>query len=217
MKGVIFVISSPTGAGKTTICDIIQKKRNDVERVITHTTRKPRSGERNSVDYYFVSINKFKEMVKNGEFVEYALVHNNYYGTSKMALTQVIEKGKNPVLAIDVQGAKNIINCIDRVVSVFILPPSFNEWLNRLNNDKNRDDLDIRLKTAIKELKEIPDFDYCIVNDKLENAVNQLEKIIDASLLKVSFFKEDFLKLAENLKTQTKKYLEGKDGKTVYV
>ncbi len=216
MKGVIFVISSPTGVGKTTICDIIQKKRNDVERVITHTTRKPRPGEKNGRDYHFVDTETFKKMIRNGEFVEYALVHNNYYGTSKKALNDVLEKGKNPVLAIDVQGAKNIMNWIDRVVSIFILPPSFEEWLNRLKKDKNRDDLDIRLNTALRELDEIGHFDYCIVNDDLDRAINDIERIIDTSKLKLSFFKGYFLNLAKNLKENTKEYLEDKDGKAIH-
>jgi len=208
MKGVVFVISSPTGVGKTTICEIVQKKRNDVKRVITHTTRKPRPGERDGKDYHFVDTDTFKKMIRNGEFVEYALVHNNYYGTSKRALNDVLEKGKNPILAIDVQGARNIMNWIDRVISIFILPPSFEEWLNRLKKDKNRDNLDIRLKTAIRELDEIEHFDYCIVNDQLDRAIEELEKIIDTSKLKLNFFKDNFLELSEKLKKKTKEYLE---------
>ncbi len=217
MKGVVFVISSPTGAGKTTLCEIIQKRRNDVERVITHTTRKPREGEKNGVDYYFVDRETFEEMIKRGEFVEYAVVHNNFYGTSKKALNDVVESGKNPLLAIDVQGAKNIMDWIDRVVSVFILPPSFEEWLKRLERDRERDNINIRLKTAIKELSAIGLFDYCIVNNELENSVNKLNSIIDSSLIKVSFFGERFQRLAEELRLKTKEFLEVKDGKTVHV
>lgn len=217
MKGVVFVISSPTGGGKTTLCEIIQKRRNDVERVITHTTRKPREGEKNGFDYYFVDKETFKEMIKRDEFVEYAIVHNNFYGTSKKALNDVIESGKNPLLAIDVQGAKNIMEWTDRVVSVFILPPSFEEWLERLEKDRKRSDINIRLKTAITELSEVGLFDYCIVNDELEKSVNKLNSIIDSSLLKVSFFGEYFTKLAKELQFKTKEYLEVKDGKAVHV
>ncbi len=209
MKGVIFVISSPTGAGKTTICDIIQSKRSDVERVITHTTRKPREGEKDGVDYHFVSMEKFTEMIKNGEFVEYAIVHQNYYGTSKKALFEVIERGKNPILAIDVQGAKNIMNWIDRVVSIFILPPSFDEWIERLQKDKNRNNLDVRLKTALSEYDYLDLFEYCIVNDCLDDAVSSLESIIDASKLKLAFYKDKYTEIANKLKQETEKYLEG--------
>ncbi len=209
MKGVIFIVSSPTGAGKTTLCNIIQKERNDIERVITHTTRKPREGEINGIDYHFVNAETFKNMIKNGEFVEYAFVHNNYYGTSKKALNDVIEKGKNPILAIDVQGAKNIMNWIDRVVSIFILPPSFDEWLNRLEEDKNRDNLHIRLNTAINEFKEIEKFDYCIINDDLNKAIEDLKKIIDITTLKIKFFKDRFIDMSNYLKKKTKEYLEG--------
>ncbi len=217
MKGVVFVISSPTGAGKTTLCEIIQERRSDVERVITHTTRKPREGEKNGVDYYFVDKKTFEEMIKRGEFVEYAVVHNNFYGTSKKALSSVIESGKNPLLAIDVQGAKNIMRWIDRVVSVFILPPSFEEWLKRLEGDRKRDDINIRLKTAIKELSEVDLFDFCIINDELENSVRKLNSIIDSSLIKVSFFGEQFKKLADELRLKTKEFLEVRDGKTIHV
>jgi len=217
VKGVVFVISSPTGAGKTTLCEIIQERRSDVERVITHTTRKPREGEKNGVDYYFVDKKTFEEMIKRGEFVEYAVVHNNFYGTSKKALSSVIESGKNPLLAIDVQGAKNIMRWIDRVVSVFILPPSFEEWLKRLEGDRKRDNINIRLKTAIKELSEVDLFDFCIINDELENSVRKLNSIIDSSLIKVSFFGEQFKKLADELRLKTKEFLEVRDGKTIHV
>ncbi len=209
MKGVIFIVSSPTGAGKTTLCNIIQKERNDIERVITHTTRKPREGEIDGLDYYFVSTKTFKDMIKNGEFVEYALVHNNYYGTSKKALNNVMEKGKHPILAIDVQGARNVMNWIDRVVSIFILPPSFDGWLSRLEKDKNRDNLHIRLNTAIKEFNEIENFDYCIINDDLSESVENLKKIIDTTTLKIRFFKDRFMDISNCLKKKTKEYLEG--------
>lgn len=209
MRGVIFIISSPTGIGKTTLCNIIQKERSDIERVVTHTTRKPRKGEINGIDYNFVRTETFKDMIKKGEFVEYALVHDNYYGTSKKALNDVIEKGKNPILAIDVQGAKNVMNWIDRVVSIFILPPSFDEWLNRLEKDKNRDNLHIRLNTAIKEFNEIENFDYCIINDDLSEAVENLKKIIDTTTLKTRFFKDRFIDISNCLKKKIKEYLEG--------
>ncbi len=209
MRGVIFIISSPTGIGKTTLCNIIQKERSDIERVVTHTTRKPRKGEINGIDYNFVRTETFKDMIKKGEFVEYALVHDNYYGTSKKALNNVIKKGKNPILAIDVQGAKNVMNWIDRVVSIFILPPSFDEWLNRLEKDKNRDNLHIRLNTAIKEFNEIENFDYCIINDDLSEAVENLKKIIDTTTLKTRFFKDRFIDISNCLKKKIKEYLEG--------
>ncbi|AEA33439.1 guanylate kinase [Hippea maritima] len=212
MKGVIFVVSSPTGAGKTTICDAIRKKRDDVERVITHTTRSPRDGEKNGVDYYFVSIEEFKNKLKKGEFIEYATVHGHFYGTTKGALDDVISSGKHPLLAIDVQGAKNVMNTFDRVVSIFILPPSFDEWIRRIKNDKKRDNLEVRLKTALRELVSLEGFDYCIINDKLEGAVEALNNIIDSSLLKMDFFKDNYLKLADDLRLEIEKYMEVNDG-----
>ncbi len=213
MKGLMFVVSSPTGAGKTTICEIIQQKREDIERVITHTTRKPREGEKNGIDYYFVSKEEFKRKIEEGGFVEYAIVHDNFYGTSKKALEDVLNKGKNALLAIDVQGAKNIMKSFKgRVVSIFILPPSFDEWLDRLKKDKKRDRLNIRFQTALNEFKQIKNFDFCVINDKLDDAVKKVESIIDSCLCKLEFFEDEFTKKAEELKIQTKKFLEVNDG-----
>ncbi|WP_025209569.1 guanylate kinase [Hippea sp. KM1] len=212
MRGVIFVVSSPTGAGKTTICSAIKSRRSDVERVITHTTRKPREGERDGVDYYFVDVDTFKDKLKKGEFVEYAVVHGHYYGTTKGALNDVINSGKHPLLAIDVQGARNVMNTFDRVVSIFILPPSFDEWIRRIQNDKKRDNMVVRMKTALKELGELEVFDYCIVNDRLNEAVESLNEIIDSSLLRMSFFADKYLKVADDLRIRVKEYLEVNDG-----
>ncbi|WP_035587042.1 guanylate kinase [Hippea jasoniae] len=209
MNGVIFVISSPTGAGKTTLCNLVEKERDDVQRVITHTTRKPREGEKNGVDYHFVSNEEFKRMIKMGEFVEYAFVHSNFYGTSKKALVDVLNQGKFPILAIDVQGAKNIANSFDNVVNIFILPPDFDIWLERIKKDRSRDSLSVRLKTAVNELSELEFFDYCIINDSLEQSLKKLHSIIDAATSKIAFFKEDYLKLANTLKNDIKEFLGG--------
>ncbi len=206
---IIFVISSPTGGGKTTICNIENSKNNNTRRVITHTTRKPRPNEKDGVDYYFVSKDEFVKSLKNGEFVEYAVVHGNYYGTSKKALLDVTKNGSDALLAIDVQGAKNVMQQFDNVASIFILPPSFDVWIERIKKDNIRDNVDVRLKTALDELDSVYDFNYCIVNDDLTESVRVLESIIEAERNKMKFAKNDRISLINSLKSKTVEYIEG--------
>ncbi len=206
---VIFVISSPTGVGKSTVCDVIQKRYADkIKRVITHTTRIPRKNEHNAEDYYFVNEQDFQKGIKNGDFVEWAMIHNNYYGTSKKALDDVLNAGFDVILAIDVQGAMNIIKLFDNAVSIFMLPPSFDEWMKRINKDNVRYDVKNRLRTAIDEFGYVNYFDYCIINDDLNSAVKLLENIMLSEHCKVKFSEDKNNDLVLKLKEETKKYLE---------
>ena len=205
---IIFIISSPTGVGKSTVCDVIQKRYIDrVKRVITHTTRIPRENERNGEDYYFVNEQDFQKGIKNGDFVEWAMVHNNYYGTSKRALDDVLNAGFDVVLAIDVQGAMNIIKLFDNAVSIFMLPPSFDEWIKRVNKDNVRYDVKNRLRTAIDEFRYVNYFDYCIVNDDLNSTAKLLENIIVSEHCRFKFSKDKSSNLVLKLSKETKKYL----------
>ncbi len=205
---LIFVISSPTGVGKTTICNTEIDRNEKIGRVITHTTRPPREKEVDGKDYYFVSKDEFEEMLKKGEFVEYAVVHGNYYGTSKKALYDVIEHGKDALLAIDVQGARNVMRQFDNAVSIFMLPPSFNDWLYRITKDNARKDIKMRLKTALYEFEAVSEFDFCIINDDLDKTVVELESIIAAQHNRMSFVKKERMDLVKRLKENTIKYLE---------
>lgn len=205
---IIFIISSPTGVGKSTVCDVIQTRHIDrVKRVITHTTRIPRENEQNGKDYYFVNEQDFQKGIKNGDFVEWAMVHNNYYGTSKRALDDVLNAGFDAILAIDVQGAMNIVKLFDNAVSIFMLPPSFDEWMNRLNKDSSRHDVKNRLRTAIQEFGYVNYFDYCIINDDLESAAKLLENVIISEHCRLKFSKDKSSKLILKLSKETKKYL----------
>ncbi len=205
---MIFIISSPTGVGKSTVCDIIQKRYSDmVKRVITHTTRIPRENERNGEDYYFVNEEDFQKGIKNGDFVEWAMVHNNYYGTSKRALYDVLNAGFDVILAIDVQGAMNVIKFFDNAVSIFMLPPSFDEWMKRVNKDNVRYDVKNRLRTAIDEFRYVNYFDYCIINDDLNSTTKLLENIIVSEHYRLKFSKDKVNKLVLKLSKETKKYL----------
>ncbi len=206
---IIFIISSPSGAGKTTLSSIIQKKRaNSVKRVVTHTTRKPRKNELDKIDYFFTDEEGFKAGIRRGEFVEYAIVHNNFYGTSKKALVDILESGYDALLAIDVAGAKNVMRSFDNAVSVFILPPSFDEWIKRIKKDGVRQDMNIRLHTAISELDEVSLFDYCIVNDDIDSSVKSLESIIDSEHRRFKFLDKEKVDLIKKLKQDTKNFLE---------
>ncbi len=187
---------------------MLVERKSGIRRVVTHTTRLPRAGEKDGVDYHFVTRETFEDMIKRGEFVEYAVVHGNYYGTSRKALEDVIKKGYDAVLAIDVQGARRVMGEFDNVVSIFILPPSFEEWLDRLKRDNTRSDLNRRLQTALSELDELEIFDFCIVNDEIERAYNALSCIVEAERNDLVFIKRERKMLAQTLREKIKTFLE---------
>ena len=137
LKGGMIILSSPSGAGKTTLVKKISKNKN-FQVSISHTTRLPRLNEKNGKDYFFISKNNFKKLIKNGEFLEHAKVFDNYYGSSKKLVTDTIQKGKNIVFDIDWQGTRQIRNkkLKYKIITIFILPPSKNELLNRLIKEK---------------------------------------------------------------------------------
>ncbi len=205
---IIFVISSPTGVGKTTVCNIESNRNSGIKRVITHTTRALRRGEKDGVDYFFVTKDRFKEGLRRGEFIEYAVVHGNYYGTSREALLNVINSGKDALLAIDIQGARNVIKRFSNVVSIFMLPPSFEVWLERAKKDGDRRDVDIRLKTSLTELSAAVEFDYCIINDVLDETIFTLESIMKSQHNRMLFVKHERQRLIDDLIRKTLNYLE---------
>ncbi len=205
---IIFVVSSPAGGGKTTLCELELKRNPSVRRVVTHTTRKPRDGEKDGVDYHFVDREEFEAGIKKGEFVEYAIVHGHYYGTSKVELERILKSGYDAILAIDVQGARNIKRAFDNVVTIFILPPNFETWLQRMKDGK-RSDIDVRLRTAIYELDSVGEFEYCIVNDRLDEALERFHAIIVSQSERMKFVGQQRIELASELKKKIMKQLEG--------
>ena len=169
-KGGMFVLSSPSGAGKTTLVKkISSNKKFSVS--ISHTTRNPRPSEKNGKDYYFVSKNNFKKLIKNGEFLEHARVFNNYYGSSKNLVIKKLQEGKNIVFDIDWQGTRQIRNkkLKYRLVTIYILPPSKDELLKRLikREKKNMNTVKKRMKEFKKDLSRWKDYDYVVINDNL--------------------------------------------------
>jgi guanylate kinase len=179
-KGLIFVISAPSGTGKTTVINrFLLGHKKDFSVSVSVTTREPRHGEVNGKDYYFFTKAKFREYVKNGRFLEYAGVLDNFYGTLRATVLGSINAGKNVIMDIDVQGARKIKSRIKDCVTIFILPPSFSELARRLK-DRRTDTAEAvakRLSLAKKELKEREKYDYIIVNKDLNEATGFLESI----------------------------------------
>ena len=183
--GVMIILSSPSGAGKTTLVNLLSKKDNYVIS-ISHTTRNPRPGEINNKDYYFVNDNEFKRLIKNEEFLEYAKVFNNFYGTTRTPVIDNLNKGKNVLFDIDWQGADQIKNKnLDfKLISFFILPPSKEVLFQRLSNRDMRDKLivDERMKQFERDVLHWINYDYVIINDKIEKCYNKIDNLIEAEL-----------------------------------
>ncbi|MBR2864903.1 MAG: guanylate kinase [Elusimicrobiaceae bacterium] len=185
MKPFPIIISSPSGGGKTTVVERLLKKEKNLSRVVTATTRAPRTGEKNGKDYHFWTEKQFLSAVKKGQMLEWAQVHVNYYGIPKKSVDDLMKKGICPVLVIDVQGAKTIAAKYPQAVKIFILPPSLQVLKERIAARKdNTQNIEVRLKTAKKELKEIAHYDYVVLNDDLKKAVADTSAIVRAEQLK---------------------------------
>ncbi len=180
--GLAVVISSPSGAGKTSICHTLINKHDDYTYSISATTRKKRGNEKDGVDYIFMTEDEFDEARKNNEFVESAKYINNWYATPKKPLENSIAAGKVVLLDIDIQGGRSIKKAIPDSVLIFILPPGLNELRERLNgrNTETDDIINKRVEAALKELKSWNEYDYAVVNDELEKAVAEVDTIIHA-------------------------------------
>ncbi len=186
-KNILFVISAPSGAGKTTLWKKLISELKDIRRSISVTTRQPRKGEKNGRDYHFVSEEDFKRMIENDELIEWAEVHGHYYGTLRKNIEKAQKEGYDLILEIDVQGGMNIKKTGLDAVFIFILPPSFEELKRRLKKRKDlkENEIEKRLKNAEEEMKYVSEYDYCIINDRLERAYNELKSIVIAERLKV--------------------------------
>ena len=185
-KGILIVISSPSGAGKTTITKHLVKKVPNVKLSVSLTTRKPRSGEVNGIDYKFVSLKDFKEKVKKKLFLEHAKVFDNYYGTLKSQIIIDLKKGKNILFDIDWQGARQIKKKFTKdLISIFILPPSLKELKRRLSKrEKSKAFVNKRMSKAKREIMHWSEYDYAVVNDNLKNCLTKIQNIISNHVLK---------------------------------
>lgn len=179
-RGLLLVVSSPSGAGKTTLCARLRQEFSSLGFSVSYTTRPPRKGETDGVEYNFVDLPTFQEMVARDEFAEYAMVHNNMYGTSAQRVTEVIEEGKDILFDIDYQGGRQLRQKFpDDVVLVFILPPSIKELERRLRGrgtDSN-EVIERRIRVAREELRHYDEYDYLVMNDDLERAYDALRAV----------------------------------------
>lgn len=186
-RGILFVISAPSGAGKTTILKKVMARIAGLVFSVSHTTRKPRVGERNGRDYHFVERAEFRQMIADELFLEWAEVHDNFYGTSMPAVLQQLAGGQDVVLDIDVQGAAIIRkNPTHAAVHIFISPPGLVELEQRLRGRDTEDEesIQVRLQNARVEMQSAAEYDYIIVNDKLDEATDLLASIILAERAK---------------------------------
>jgi guanylate kinase len=187
-KGGLFIVSAPSGAGKTTLCKRLINTTQNIKPSVSFTTRSPRAGEIPDEDYVFVSEAEFRAMSDRGDFVEWAVVHGNFYGTSRQKLEELMSAGYDVLLDIDTQGARQIRKNFGNSVFIFIMPPSMNELKSRLEGRMSNsvDDINRRLQRAADEIREYKLYDYVIVNDIIEDSMKKLEAIITAERLRSS-------------------------------
>ena len=184
--GNIIVISAPSGTGKSTVVKQVVVSVAGLGFSISHTTRSPRSGERNGREYFFISAARFKQMAATGDFVEWANVHGNFYGTSWKELRHALEGGGDVVLDIDVQGHSQVRRRLPEALSIFLLPPSFPELARRLRrrHSDSAEVIESRLAAARKEISHWPEYDYLIVNDRISSAVRDVKTVVLAARLR---------------------------------
>lgn len=190
-KGFLMVLSGPSGSGKGTVSAALMKKNKEIVFSTSVTTRTPRPGEVNGENYFFVSVDEFENMVQNDGLLEYAFVHTNYYGTPKEFVFNEIEKGEIVLLEIDVQGALQIKKRYKEAVFIFLLPPSMSELKQRLINrdTETEEEINTRFSNAYKELDFVGEYDFFVVNNTVDQAVQDIEHIIAAEKLRTKRFK----------------------------
>ena len=184
--GNLFVVAAPSGAGKSSLVKALLELDSIVKPSISHTTRAPRGQEKDGREYFFVSNEEFESMVKANGFVEWAEVHGHRYGTSRQAIARLMDQGSDVVLEIDFQGALSIKRVFANAVSIFILPPSWDELrarLERRGEDAN-ETIDLRLRNAATEVAQVHHFDFVIINDSFDRALFDLKAIVHAQRLK---------------------------------
>ena len=200
-RGNLFILSAPSGAGKSSLIGALLKKHSDMKVSVSHTTRSPRPGEENGVHYHFVSVDEFKALIEKNDFFEWAQVFDNYYGTSKQAIESQLAAGIDVFLDIDWQGAQQIRKLVDDVETIFILPPSKEELESRLNN-RGQDSAEViagRMAKSQSETSHYNEYDYVVVNDDFDTALTEIETIVMAKRLSLKSQTVRHQALLENL------------------
>lgn len=194
-RGQLIVISGPSGAGKGTVCNELLQK-NDFWISVSATTRSPRNGEVTGENYHFITREKFLERIASDDFLEYAEVYGNYYGTPKSEVLKVLDGGRDVILEIDIQGALKVKKAYPKGLFIFILPPSMAELKNRITNrgSETPESLVTRFTSAHKEISFVSKYDYAVVNDTVSNACQKIQSIIIAERCRVDRMNADFLK-----------------------
>ena len=194
-KGLLLVVSGPSGAGKGTICKALLNKNDQIKLSVSATTRKPRNGEVHGVNYFFIEKEEFAKMIENGEFLEYAQIYDNFYGTPKAAIIECLEKGQDVILEIEMQGARQIKEVYPEGVFIFVLPPSLEELKSRIvgRGTETQEEIEKRFSCAFEEINQIVNYDYFIVNEDTEKSVSDVEAIICAEKNKVTRYKNNII------------------------
>lgn len=200
-KGLLIVVSGPSGAGKGTICKALLEKHDDLFISVSATTRQPRAGEVDGVNYHFITKEDFIKRVEQKDFLEYAEVYGNYYGTPKSKVEEMLNSGKNVILEIDIQGALKVKENFKEGVFIFILPPSMEELKQRIikRGSETPESLMRRFKSAYQEINCISKYNYAVVNDIVDVAVSKIEGIITAEKCRVDRIKDTILDSKEGL------------------
>ena len=191
-NNIMVILSSPSGAGKTTITKKIQQKYQSFKISVSHTTRKPRPNEVDGVDYHFISHEKFKKYINDGKFYEYAKIFDNYYGTSKESVDETIKKN-DIIFDIDWQGTQQLSKFKNlKLIKIYLIPPNKEELKERLTkrNQDSPDEVERRYKAYDKDIQHWKDYDYIIINQNLENCYKQIENIISINKNKLSIFSQ---------------------------
>ena len=181
-KGLLILISGPSGTGKGTVCDLLRQKHPEISYSISATTRQPRPGEQDGVNYYFYTKEKFREMIDQGQLLEWAEVYGNFYGTPKQKVLDRLDAGEDILLEIDTQGALTVMKVMPEGLFIFLLPPSLEELAARLKGrgTETEESLHRRLGAAVDEIKLATKYRYVVVNDKVEDAEETIANIIEA-------------------------------------
>ncbi len=200
-NGLLIVVSGPSGAGKDTICNKLISESDNVWLSISMTSRNPRGNEVEGKEYFFVTKEEFEQRIQNGEFLEYAMYNNNYYGTPKDKIEDYLNKGIDVILVIDIQGAINIKNLIPTALFIFIMPPDMKTLKQRLINRKteSKEKVIDRFKTAYNEINHFKKYNYVVVNDEIDKATNKVKSIIQAEKCRVDRIEEIHLDNKEEI------------------